>query len=51
MTHIPDIEPILDSWLAEGTDVLPDRSVEAVLHTVERTSQRSAWRVPWRTAP
>ena len=51
MTHIPDIEPILDSWLAEGTDVLPDRSVEAVLHTVGRTSQRSAWRVPWRTDP
>ena len=44
----PDIEPILDSWLGEGTDVLPDRSVEVVLRTVERTSQRSAWRVPWR---
>ncbi|HEY8168543.1 MAG TPA: hypothetical protein VIF84_07505 [Candidatus Limnocylindrales bacterium] len=48
MTHIPDIEPILDSWLAEGTDVLPDRSVEAVLRTVDRTSQRRAWGLPWR---
>ncbi|HVQ22311.1 MAG TPA: hypothetical protein VMT36_03495, partial [Candidatus Saccharimonadia bacterium] len=44
----PDIEPILDRWLGEGTDMLPDRSVEAVLRTVERTSQRRAWRVPWR---
>ena len=45
----PDIELILDRWLGEGTDVLPDRSVEAVLRSVERTSQRAAWRVPWRT--
>ena len=44
----PDIELILDRWLGEGTDVLPDRSVEAVLRTVERTSQRRALRVPWR---
>jgi hypothetical protein len=48
MTRIPDIEPILDSWLAEATDVLPDRSVEAVLRNVERTSQRRAWGLPWR---
>jgi hypothetical protein len=45
----PDIELILDRWLGEGTDVLPDRSVDAVLRTLERTSQRSVWRVPWRT--
>ena len=45
----PDIEPILDDWLGEGTDILPDRSVEAVLRTVERPAQRSAWRAPWRT--
>jgi hypothetical protein len=52
MNNTIDIEPILDSWLAEaGVDVLPDRSIEAVLRTVERTSQRAAWRVPWRTYP
>ena len=44
----PDIELILDRWLGEGTDVLPDRSVEAVLRTVERTSQRRAFGSPWR---
>jgi hypothetical protein len=45
----PDIEQVLDHWLGDGVDVLPDRSVEAVLRTIERTSQRSAWHVPWRT--
>lgn len=44
----PDIELILDRWLGEGTDVLPDRSVEAVLRSVERTSQRRAFGSPWR---
>jgi hypothetical protein len=45
----PDIEHLLDHWLGDGIDVLPDRSVDAVLRTLEHTSQRSAWRVPWRT--
>ena len=44
----PDIELILDDWLGQGTDVLPDRSVEAVLRTVEHTSQRRAFRALWR---
>jgi hypothetical protein len=44
----PDIEQVLDHWLGDGRDILPDRSVEAVLRTIERTSQRSASRVPWR---
>jgi dipeptidyl aminopeptidase/acylaminoacyl peptidase len=49
MTHDLDIEPILDRWLTEGTDVLPDRSVEAVLRSVDRTRQRRALGMPWRT--
>lgn len=48
--HI-DIEPILDDWFAEGSDVLPDRSVDAVLRIVRHTTQRGAWRIPWRTKP
>ena len=44
----PDIEPILDRWLGEGTDVLPDRSVGAVLRTIEHTSQRRAFGAQWR---
>lgn len=44
----PDIELILDGWLGEGTDVLPDRSVDAILRIVEHTPQRRAIRAPWR---
>ena len=44
----PDIEPILDRWLGEGTDVLPDRSVGAGLRTIEHTSQRRAFGARWR---
>ena len=49
MTDPIDIEPILDDWLGVGSDVLPDRSVDAVLRTVRQTTQRGAWRAPWRT--
>ncbi len=44
----PDIELILDRWLGEGTDALPGRSVDAVLRTIEHTSQRRTFRAPWR---
>jgi len=44
----PDIELILDRWLGEGTDVLPDRSVEAVLRSVQQTAQRRALGALWR---
>jgi len=49
MSDRVDIEPILDGWLAEGVDILPDHAIEAVLATVEQTSQRRTWRAPWRT--
>ena len=49
MTDQLDIEPILDDWFAEGSDVLPDRSIDAVLRTVRSTTQGGAWRAPWRT--
>ena len=49
MTDPIDIEPILDDWLGVGSDILPDRSVDAVLRTVRQTTQRGAWRAPWRT--
>ena len=48
MTDPRDIEPILDDWFIGETDVLPDRSVDAVLRTVRQTTQRGAWRAPWR---
>ncbi len=49
MTDPIDIEPILDDWLGVGSDILPDRSVDAVLRTVRQTTQRDAWRAPGRT--
>jgi hypothetical protein len=50
MTELFDIEPILDDWFSEGTDYLPDRSIEAVLGTIRSTSQRRhGWAVPWRS--
>jgi Tol biopolymer transport system component len=48
MSETRDIEPILDDWFAEEIDVLPDRSIEAVLATVEHTAQRRTLRVPRR---
>lgn len=49
MTDLFDIEPILDDWFADGSDYLPDRSIEAVLGTIQRTPQRRpAMRLPWR---
>lgn len=42
-----DIETILDGWLGEGTDILLDSSIEAVLRTVGRTSQRGSIRIRW----
>jgi Tol biopolymer transport system component len=45
-----DIDSVLDTWLGDGRDVLPDRSIHAVLATVQTTPQRGAWRAPWRTA-
>jgi dipeptidyl aminopeptidase/acylaminoacyl peptidase len=48
MTDTDDIEPILDDWLGDDVDRLPDRSIDAVLATIRTTSQRGAWRTPWR---
>src|SRR5262249_55722801 len=42
------IELVLDDWFADGSDVMPDRSIDALLATVGRTKQRGAWRTPWR---
>lgn len=52
MTDPFDIEPILDDWFADdGTDYLPDRSIDAVLGTIRNTSQRRrGWPVPWRSS-
>ena len=47
MTRHREPDELLDAYLAEGMQVLPDRVVEAVLDEVHRTRQRAAFG-PWR---
>jgi hypothetical protein len=50
MSQRIDIEQELDRWLADGGDVVPDRVLDAALHQVDSTNQRSAgFGRPWRT--
>lgn len=48
MTNRSDIEHVLDRYLAEGGEQVPDRVVDAALDQIDHTSQRLALRVPWR---
>lgn len=50
-SHDLDLDRMLDVWLDDGPVVLPDRALNAVLETVERTRQRSAGRFTWRYLP
>jgi hypothetical protein len=43
-----DLTELLDAYLADGADVLPDRVIEAALETIDRTDQRSPVRRPQR---
>ena len=43
-----ETERIVRSWLAEGTNRLPDRVLDAVLDEVPSTPQRRAWWPAWR---
>jgi hypothetical protein len=49
MTDPIDVELILEDWFADGSDVMPDRSIEVLLATVGRTKQRGRWFAPRRT--
>jgi hypothetical protein len=48
MTKPRDPDALLDAYLADGMEVLPDRVVDAVLDEVHRTHQRTLFG-PWRT--
>lgn len=48
MTPARDIERVLEHWLDDGIDQMPDRVYLAILDRVERQPQRRAWRVSWR---
>jgi hypothetical protein len=43
-----DVEHVLESWLTDGIDQMPDRVYRTILDRVERQPQERAWRVTWR---
>ena len=49
MTPDPDIERILESWLAPGASEMPDRLFDAVLERARRQPQRHRRRTLWRS--
>ena len=48
MTPKRDIERVLEHWLDDGIDQMPDRVYLTILDRVERQPQQRAWRVSWR---
>jgi Kelch motif len=48
MTMQRDPEALLSAYLVDGMEVLPDRVVDAVLHEIHRTRQRTVFG-PWRS--
>ena len=50
MTRQLDIDRILDGFLAEGTEELADRVLDAALNDIDNTKQRRAWWPPQRAA-
>ena len=49
MTSRSDVERMLDRYLAEGAEQVPDRVIDAALDHVDQIPQRRAFRVPWRS--
>jgi hypothetical protein len=48
MTTELNTEHLLQRWLVDGVNAMPDRVYLSILDRVERQPQRRAWRVPWR---
>jgi hypothetical protein len=48
MTGERDMERMLERWLVDGIDEMPDRVYLSVVDRVERQPQQRAWRVSWR---
>ena len=43
-----NVERVLQRWLVDGIDEMPDRVYLSILDRVERQPQQRAWRVSWR---
>ena len=49
MTSERDVERVLERWLVDGIDEMPDRVFVSIVDRVERQPQRRAWRLrSWR---
>ncbi len=48
MTSRSEVERVLDRYLAEGGEQVPDRVIDAALDQIDQVPQRRALRVPWR---
>ena len=48
MTRQRDIERVLERWLDDGINEMPDLVYLTILDRVERQPQQRAWRVSWR---
>ncbi|HEX5828500.1 MAG TPA: hypothetical protein VFY23_13330 [Candidatus Limnocylindrales bacterium] len=49
MTHDRAIERLLDAWMADDSDRVPDRVIEGTADRIARARQLPAWRLqPWR---
>lgn len=51
MTSRSDVERMLDRYLAEGAERVPDRVIDDALRQIDHVPQRRAVRVPWRFQP
>ncbi len=49
MTSRSDIEHVLDRYLAEGAEQVPDRVIDAALDQIDHIPQRRTLRAPWRS--
>jgi hypothetical protein len=43
-----DVKRVLEQWLADGVDEMPERVYLTILDRVDRQPQRRGWRVSWR---
>jgi hypothetical protein len=50
MTNEREVERVLERWLIDGIDAMPDRVYLSILDRVERQPQQRAWRVSWRNS-
>jgi hypothetical protein len=48
MNRAPDVELVLNGWLADDGDIAPDRVLEVVADRIAMQPQRRTWRLPGR---